>query len=107
MNQMLTLKRRLSLLEKEIRIGIIFADSYNHRLILQIHKTAGMAPVALCTNDPYSLCEFLKTLSIQFDIVKNLDELNFCIQRGRTAITENPELITSSRLINIMIESTR
>jgi predicted homoserine dehydrogenase-like protein len=105
MNQMLTLKRRLISLEKEIRVGVIFTDTYNTGLIHQIHKTVGMKPVTIACQNPKAIAEFVQNLDCDHDIVNTLDDLNFTIQRERVAITEKPELITGSRLVNVLVEA--
>lgn len=75
-------------------------------LCYQIKSTPGMTPVALADVDLQKAVECATWLQMEYDIVETLADLNFSIQRGRLAITSDSELVVSSNLVHVMVEST-
>jgi predicted homoserine dehydrogenase-like protein len=105
MNQMITLKHKLMSLEKEINVAIIGIGSIGKGLVYQAHHTSGIKPVAIADINMNRVIECAKWLKFDFNIVNTVEELNFTIQQGRVAVTDNGELLASSELINVLIES--
>lgn len=105
MKQMISLRQRLLSLEKDIRVAVVGIGSMGKGLVYQIHTTPGMRPAAIADLDISRAVECAKWLNTDYDIVESLDDLNFCIQRGRMAVTDNAELLASSSLIHVFIES--
>ncbi len=102
---MISLKQRLLSLEKGIRVAVIGVGSMGKGLIHQLHKTPGMQPVAIADIHIKKAIDCAKWLNLEYDIVDTVPDLNFCIQRGRLAITDNADLIACSSLIHVLIES--
>ena len=105
MNQMRTLKTRLQSLEKEIRVAIIGIGSIGKGLVYQVNTTPGMKPVAIADIHMNKAIDCAKWLKLDYEIVNNLDELNYAIQSGRVAVTDRGDLIASSGLVHVLIES--
>jgi predicted homoserine dehydrogenase-like protein len=105
MNQMITLKHRLMSLDKDIKVGIIGIGSIGKGLVFQTHITPGMKPVAIADIYLNKAIDCAQWLKLDYEIVNNVDDLNYAIQRGKLAVTDNGELIASSGLINVLIES--
>lgn len=105
MKQMISLRQRLLSLEKDIRVAVVGIGSMGKGLVYQIHTTPGMRPAAIADIDLTRAIECAKWLNTDYDVVESLDDLNFCIQRGRMAVTDNAELLASSSLIHVFIES--
>lgn len=105
MHQMLTLRDKLASLEKEIKVGIIGIGSIGKGLVYQSHHTTGIRPVAIADIFLKKAVDTAKWLNFDYDIVSNLDDLNRTIEQGRVAVTDNGELIASSGLIDVLIES--
>jgi predicted homoserine dehydrogenase-like protein len=105
MKQMLSLRQRLMSLDKEIRVAVIGIGSMGKGLVYQLHLTPGMKPVAIADIHIKRAIDCAKFLGLEYDIVDTLDDLNFTIQRGRLAVTDNGELLASSSLVHVLIES--
>lgn len=105
MNQMVTLKQRLLSLDKEISVGIIGIGSIGKGLVFQAHHTPGIKPVAIADIFIKKAIDCAKWLNLDYDIVSTVEDLNLAIERGRVAVTDNGELISSSGLVNVLIES--
>ena len=105
MNQMITLKDQLMSLEKDIKVGIIGIGSIGKGLVFQAHHTPGIRPVAIADIFIKKAIDCANWLNLDYDVVNNLDDLNHTIERGRVAVTDNGELIASSGLVNVLIES--
>jgi predicted homoserine dehydrogenase-like protein len=105
MNQMKTTKTRLLSLDKEIRVAIIGIGSIGKGLVYQVNATPGMRPVALADIYIHKAIECAKWLQMDYEVVNNVSDLNYAIQRGKVAITDNGELLSSSGLVHVMIES--
>ncbi|MBT1701733.1 homoserine dehydrogenase [Chryseosolibacter indicus] len=105
MNQMTTLRHRLMSLDKDIKVGIIGIGSIGKGLVFQCNLTPGIKPVAIADINLKKAIDCAKWLNFDYDIVNNVDDLNYAIQRGRVAVTDNGEIISSSGLINVMIEA--
>lgn len=105
MKQMISLKQRLLSLEKDIRVAVVGIGSMGKGLVYQIHTTPGMRPAAIADIQIKRAIDCAKWLKAEYEIVDTLDDLNFTIQRGKIAITENAELLASSSLIHVLIES--
>jgi predicted homoserine dehydrogenase-like protein len=105
MTQMISLKQRLMSLDKDIRVAVIGIGSMGKGLVYQIHVTPGMKPVAIADRHIKRAIDCARWLNLEYDIVDTLPDLNFTIQRGRLAITDNAELLTCSNLVHVLIES--
>ena len=105
MNQMKTLKTRLLSLEKEIRVAIIGIGSIGKGLVYQVNATPGMKPVAIADIYIDRAIACAKWLKLDYEVVNNVSDLNYAIQRGKVAVTDQGELIASSGLVHVMIES--
>jgi predicted homoserine dehydrogenase-like protein len=105
MNQMISLKQRLMALDKDIRVAVIGIGSMGNGLVHQINITPGMKPAAIADLDINKAISCAKWINLPYDIVQSTSDLNFSIQRGRVAITDNAELICASNLVHVLIES--
>jgi predicted homoserine dehydrogenase-like protein len=105
MNQMKTLKDRLLSLDKEIRVAVIGIGSIGKGLVYQVNATPGMRPVAIADIYINKAIDCAKWLKLDYEIVNNVSDLNYAIQRGKVAVTDNGELLASSGLVHVMIES--
>jgi len=102
---MRTLKTRLLSLEKEIRVAVIGIGSIGKGLVYQVNATPGMKPVAIADIHINKAIDCVKWLNLDYEIVNNLSDLDYAVQRGKVAVTDKGELIASSSLIHVMIES--
>ncbi|HEY0655992.1 MAG TPA: homoserine dehydrogenase [Chryseosolibacter sp.] len=105
MKQMISLKQRLQSLEKDIRVAVVGIGSMGKGLVYQINCTPGMRPVAIADIHLKKAIDCAKWLQVDYDIVDTLQDLNFAIQRGRLAITDNAELLASSSLVHVLVEA--
>ncbi len=105
MNQMRTLKTRLQSLEKEIRVAVIGIGSIGKGLVYQVNSTPGMKPVAIADIHINKAIDCARWLNLNYEIVSTLDDLNYAVQRGKVAVTDNGELIAASGLVHVLIES--
>lgn len=105
MNQMRTLKNRLQSLEKEIRVAVIGIGSIGKGLVYQVNATPGMKPVAIADIYLNKAIDCAKWLNLDYEVVNTLADLNYAIQRGKLAVTDKGELIASSGLVHVLIES--
>ena len=105
MDQMRNLKQRLLSLEKDIRVAIIGIGSIGKGLVYQTHATPGMKPVAIADIHINKAIECAKWLKLDYEIVNTLADLNFAIQRGKLAVTDNGDLLASSGLVHVLVES--
>ncbi|HEY9487744.1 MAG TPA: homoserine dehydrogenase [Chryseosolibacter sp.] len=105
MNQMKTLKTRLLSLEKDIRVAIIGIGSIGKGLVYQVNATPGMKPVAIADIHITKAVDCARWLSLDYEIVNTLSDLNYAVQRGKVAVTDKGELIAASGLVHVLIES--
>jgi len=105
MNQMKTLKTRLLSLEKEIRVAIIGIGSIGKGLVYQVNATPGMKPVAIADIYINKAIDCAKWLSLDYEVVHTVSDLNNAIQRGKVAVTDKGELVAASGLVHVLIES--
>jgi predicted homoserine dehydrogenase-like protein len=105
MKQMISLKQRLLSLDKDIRVAVIGIGSMGKGLVYQIHTTPGMKPVAIADVHIEKAIDCAKWLKVDYDIVKTIQDLNFTIQRGKMAVTDNAELLATSNLVHVLVES--
>lgn len=105
MKQMISLKQRLQSLDKDIRVAVVGIGSMGKALVYQINATPGMRPVAIADIHLKKAIDCAKWLQADYDIVDTIQDLNFAIQRGRLAITDNAELLASSNLVHVFVES--
>lgn len=105
MKQMISLKQRLQSLDKDIRVAVVGIGSMGKGLVYQVNATPGMRPVAIADVHLKKAIDCAKWLKADYDIVDNIQDLNFTIQRGRLAITDNAELLASSSLVHVLVES--
>jgi predicted homoserine dehydrogenase-like protein len=105
MNQMISLKQRLMSLDKDIRVAVVGTGSMGKGLVYQLHITPGMKPVAIADIHIKRAIDCARWLKLEYDIVDTVADLNFAIQRGRLAVTDNAELLASSNLVHVLIES--
>ncbi len=99
------LKKRLLSLREDIRVAVIGCGKKGSALAYQVYHTPGMRPVALADLRIERAIECAQLLNRDYEIVKSVDALNRAIERGRLAITDNAEMISSSEIINVMIEA--
>lgn len=100
-----SLGRRLSALEKPIRVAVVGIGSMGRGLVYQLKITPGLAPVAIADIHLKRAIDCARMLKLEYDLVDTVPDLNFSIQRGRLAITDNPELLASSSLVHVLVES--
>lgn len=100
------LKKRLLALRDDIRVAVIGCGKKGSALAYQVYHTPGMRPVALADLRIERAIECAQLLKRDYEIVKSLDALNRAIERGRLAITDSAEMIASSEIINVTIETT-
>jgi predicted homoserine dehydrogenase-like protein len=105
MNQMRNLRSRLLSLDKDIRVALIGIGSIGRGLVYQVNATPGMKPVALADICMNKAVECAKWLNLDYEVVTNLSDLNYAIQRGKVAITDRGELLASSGLVHVLVES--
>ena len=105
MDQMRNLKQRLLSLEKDIRVAIIGIGSIGKGLVYQTHATPGMKPVAIADIHINKAIECAKWLKFDHEVVSTLADLNYAIQRGKVAVTDNGDLLASSGLVHVLVES--
>jgi len=105
MKQMITLKERLSALDKEIRVGIIGIGSIGKGLVFQAHSTNGIKPVAIADVVITKAIDCAKWLGLDYEVVRTVDELNRTIEKGRLAVTDKGELVASASHVDVLIES--
>ncbi|HEY0739960.1 MAG TPA: Gfo/Idh/MocA family oxidoreductase [Chryseosolibacter sp.] len=105
MKQMISLKQRLLSLDKDIRVAVVGIGSMGKGLVYQIHTTPGMKPVAIADVHIKKAIDCAKWLKLEYDLVDTIQDLNFSIQRGRLAVTDNAELLASSSLVHVLVES--
>ena len=105
MNQMRSLKTRLQSLEKEIRVAVIGIGSIGKGLVYQVNATPGMKPVAIADIVINKAIHCAKWLNLDYEIVYTVSDVNYAIQRGKVAITDRSEIIASSGLVDVLIES--
>jgi predicted homoserine dehydrogenase-like protein len=106
MNQMINLKERLASLDKSIRVAIVGIGSMGRGLAYQLKATRGMIPVAISDININRAIDCATWLQLDYEVVNSLVDLNYTIQRGKVAISENAELLCSSNLIHVLLEST-
>lgn len=99
------LKKRLLSLREEIRVAVIGCGKRGRALAYQVHLTPGMQPVALADLRIEKAIESAQLLKRDYEIVKSVDALNRAIERGRLAITDRADVVASSEVINVLIES--
>lgn len=102
---MISLKQRLMSLDKDIRVAVIGIGSMGKGLVHQIQSTPGMRPSAIADVDINKAINCAKWLKLEYEIVHTIDDLNFAIQRGILAITDDGELLAGSSLIHVLVES--
>lgn len=105
MNQMRNLRTRLQSLDRDIRVAVIGIGSIGKGLVYQLKATPGMTPVAIADIYINKAVDCAKWLNLDFEIVKTVDDLNYAIQRGKVAVTDNGGLVASSGLVHVLIES--
>lgn len=103
---MISLRERLLMLEKDIRVAIVGIGSMGRRLAYQMKVTPGIRPAAIADINIEKAIACARWLHLEYQVVYTLDELNFAIQRGILAVTENADLLASSNLIHVLVEST-
>ncbi len=105
MNQMKTLKTRLQSLDKEIRVAVIGIGSIGKGLVYQVNATPGMRPVAIADIQLNKAIDCVTWLGLEHEVVNTVDDLNYAVQRGKVAVTDDGSLITKSGLVHVLIES--
>jgi predicted homoserine dehydrogenase-like protein len=105
MNQMKTLRTRLSSLDKKISVAVIGIGSIGKGLVYQATSTPGIKPVALADIYLEKAIACAKWLNLDFQIVTTLSDLNQAIQQGKVAVTDKAELLAASGLVQVLIES--
>jgi predicted homoserine dehydrogenase-like protein len=105
MNQMRPLKSRLLSLDKDIRVAVIGIGSIGKGLVYQLNATPGMRPVALADIHINKAIDCAKWLQLDYKVVNSISDLNYAVQLGKVAITDDGELLASSGLVHVLIES--
>lgn len=101
----MTLSQRLRRLEKEIQVAIIGIGSIGKGLVYQSHRTPGIKPVAISDIRIEKAIECAEWLKFDYKVVTNVSELNKCVEDGKVAVCQNGEVLASSPLVDVLIES--
>lgn len=104
-NTFMILAERLRRLDSNIKVAIIGIGSIGKGLVYQAHKTAGIAPVAIADIKIEKAIECAQWLGIEYKVVESSAEMNACIEQGKTAVCAEGEVLASSELIDVLIES--
>ena len=105
MNQMINLNHRLTALDREIKVGIIGIGSIGKGLVFQSYHTRGIRPVAIADIHIKKAIDCAEWLKLDYEVVDSVAELNRVIEKGKVAVTDNGELIASTEMIDVLIES--
>ncbi|ELR71673.1 Homoserine dehydrogenase [Fulvivirga imtechensis AK7] len=101
----MTLSERLHKLEKSINVAIIGIGSIGKGLVYQAYRTPGIKPVAISDIKLDKAIECAEWLNIDYKVVSSVSELNRCIEGGKLAVCQEGEVLASSPLIDVLIES--
>lgn len=93
------------MLEKPIRVAVAGIGSMGRGLVYQLSITPGMQPVAIADIHLKRAIDCAKMLRLDYDLVDTVEDLNFTVQSGRLAVTDNAELLASSHLVHVLVES--
>ena len=99
------LKQRLRELGQDIKIAITGIGSIGKGLVFQSHITPGIQPVGIADIILERAENCAKWLNLNYRIVKNLNDLNDAIRSKKVAVTDNGELLASTDLIDVYVES--
>lgn len=101
----MTLFQRLRTIDKDIQVAIIGIGSIGKGLVYQSHRTPGIRPVAISDIKIEKAIECAKWLKFDYREVTTTDELNRCIEEGKVAVCQDGEILASSPLVDVLIES--
>ena len=99
------LKQRLLELDQDIKIAITGIGSIGNGLVFQSHHTPGIKPVGIADILIERAEECAKWLNLDYRIVKTSDDLNEAIRLNKVAVTDSGELLASTDLIDVYVES--
>ncbi len=99
------LKQRLLELDEDIKVAITGIGSIGNGLVFQSHHTPGIKPVGIADILIERAEECAKWLNLEYRIVKNSDDLNDAIRSNKVAVTDSGELLASTDLIDVHVES--
>lgn len=101
----MTLSEQLKRLDNEIAVAIIGIGSIGKGLVFQSNITPGIKPVAIADLKIEKAIECAEWLQVEYKIVSNVSEMNDCIKRGIMAVCQSGEVLASSELVDVLIES--
>jgi len=109
--QVIIVDKALEKLEKEnkpIRVGLIGAGFAGRGFMLQMFTVVkGMRLVAVSNRTrSYAVQGFEESGYTNYKDASNAEELENIIKSGKTALTDNPFLLTNSKQIDVIVEST-
>ncbi|MDX1627685.1 MAG: homoserine dehydrogenase [Fulvivirga sp.] len=96
---------RLKNLEKDINVAIIGIGSIGKGLVYQSHITPGFRPVAIADIKLEKAIACAEWLEIPYKIVSNKEELNSCIEKNVLAVCQDGEVLASTEMVDVLIES--
>jgi predicted homoserine dehydrogenase-like protein len=99
------LKQRLLELKEDMKIAVTGIGSIGNGLVFQSHHTPGIKPVGIADILIERAEGCAKWLNLDYRIVKNSDELNDAIRSNKVAVTDSGELLASTDLIDVHVES--
>lgn len=101
----MTLAEQLRRLDKEIAVAIIGIGSIGKGLVYQSHITPGIRPVAIADLKLEKAIECAEWLKVDYKVVYSASEMNDCIRNGVLAVCQSGEVLASSELVDVLIES--
>lgn len=101
----MTLVERLRGLDNEIKVAIIGIGSIGKGLVYQSSKTPGIKPVAIADIKLEKAIQCAEWLEFDYRIINNVDELNKCIEDEKVAVCQDGEILASSALVDVLVES--
>lgn len=101
----MTLAERLRGLQDEIKVAIIGIGSIGKGLVYQSSKTTGIKPVAIADIKIEKATECAKWLQLDYKVVETVQELNKCIEDDIVAVCQDGEVLASSEMVDVLVES--
>ena len=94
---------------KPIKVGIIGTGKFGGGLVAQLSQMQGMETYAIADiNLNHAKHAYIASgvPEDEIQVVKNVEEINESIQKGKRAITEDGLLIAQSNLVDVVVEAT-
>lgn len=101
----MTLKEQLLHLDNEIAVAVIGIGSIGKGLVYQSAITPNIKPVAIADLKIEKAIECAEWLKVDYKVVNTVTELNDCIKNGVLAVCQDGEVLASSELVDVQIES--